>query len=157
MQRFDDSFLYQAIFCHTSHRCPSYTRKLDSNASRFGALLYGISLKLERILCYHCIISISGSQPNLTSTYRHGFNVCPIGSKRWLAPVSALFSFTLRPPGAVVFRAPDFHGSGVTTLLNFFSHFSQTMIDTCIRSIELKQKPHQANRTLSGELSTQCC
>ncbi|KRZ62417.1 hypothetical protein T02_8057 [Trichinella nativa] len=41
--------------------------------------------------------------------------------------LSSLFSPTFRPPPSVVFRAPDFQGSGVITLDSFFSHFSQTI------------------------------
>ncbi|KRX21784.1 Serine/threonine-protein phosphatase 5, partial [Trichinella nelsoni] len=41
--------------------------------------------------------------------------------------MSSLFSPTFRPPPSVVFRAPDFQGSGVITLDSFFSHFSQTI------------------------------
>lgn len=59
--------------------------------------------------------------------YLHGRNVWLIGSNRLFAPDKALFSFTFRPPDSVVFRAPDFHGSGVMTLLSFFSHLSQTI------------------------------
>lgn len=60
-------------------------------------------------------------------TYRQGRNDWPTGSKRILELDNALFSFTLRPPDSVVFRAPDFHGSGVITFPNFFSHLSHTI------------------------------
>ncbi|XP_003379382.1 conserved hypothetical protein [Trichinella spiralis] len=51
--------------------------------------------------------------------------------------LSSLFSPTFRPPPSVVFRAPDFQGSGVITLDSFFSHFSQT-IDESARCVNEK-------------------
>lgn len=65
--------------------------------------------------------------------YLHGLNDCSMGLKRLFELVSALFSFTLRPPDSVVLRAPAFHGSGVMILSNFFSHFSQTILETIFR------------------------
>ena len=62
-----------------------------------------------------------------TQTHRHARKVCPTGSNLVFAAVNALFSFSFRPPPSVVFLAPTFHGSGVMTLDNFFSHLSQTI------------------------------
>ncbi|TGZ53958.1 hypothetical protein DBV15_03566 [Temnothorax longispinosus] len=55
-------------------------------------------------------------------------NFVVYGLNRAFPAERALFSPTLRPPPSVVFLAPVFQGSGVITLPNFFSHFSQTML-----------------------------
>lgn len=58
----------------------------------------------------------------------HVSNLVVYGENLALEPLIALFSFNFLPPLSVVFRAPDFHGSGVIIRPSFFSHFSQTIV-----------------------------
>lgn len=131
MLHFAYSSLYPTISCRTLHRFPFCTHKPDNNVIQFDAPLIGKFYLNERTFLISSRFQVKEYiKFHLAfNTYRQGFKDCPTGSNRDLELVNALFSLTFRPPDSVVFLAPDFHGSGVITLPNFFSHLSQTIFN----------------------------